>query len=209
MGEWGAVLGARSFWLAYQGWGSLDHDVQEALQRAPVLVLPFPQRYGLRLGLNPPYVSLALAHPSFREPIPLGWLGGNFALPALRWPEVALLERRLRDAWKLPFPFAYVPALLNRWATVVTASDDAARVSAKIWSDWDRLGLFTRGELAGYYKGRAGQSFPASPMSWYRHKRCGWVCVGDVSYSLRQPENADFPFAEVDRFFARLRRRKT
>lgn len=77
-----------------------------------VVGLDFPGGYAWRVQFDPaPAIHHALAHPSFEEPIELGYRDPHFKLPILRWAEVEVLiphlpprERilLLSTAWRAP-----------------------------------------------------------------------------------------------------------
>jgi hypothetical protein len=186
-------------------------DYRLFLPANKVLELPLPDGYRLCLDFaQDSRLEIRSAH--LPEPVVLGVSAGHFALPALRWEEIALLESRLGERWRGPFPFRYLPLLLDRMACF-TEGDDLESVSRKWWADWRAAEVMGDEDLdiyAGYAPGSILK--PLTGIRWRRDPRYGWVCTGPQSLSLRNPGehllfpdpqfDMDFYFRQIEAFFA-------
>jgi hypothetical protein len=216
--EWDRVFAMPNFWTSYAfetQWCELDEDGKEMLAsdyRAafppiPLLDLPLPAGYSLTIDFGRD-ATVAIRQAQLPGAVEIGIVWGHFALPALRWDEVFLLEDQFRRHWRGGFSFRYLPLLLNRLA-YLTEQDDAVVISAKFWADWRRAVVFTESQLDFYAGVEPGSVLrPLRGVQWERHPEYGWVCQG--GFAARDPDTrnngsrAEY-FSAIERFFVAVR----
>ena len=173
------------------------------------LVFPVGRGYALTLDLDSSlaYFGLRLRHPGVPEPVEIAWDDQAHWHPhVLRWEELDLVCRCIAlDDPSLPHP-GLALALLHRFAPICTTDDDAV-VHPLIAEAYRTVGAFSEPQITElvYRYDRRQNGFAweyAEPHGWYPN-------AGDDRmsglYSLRHPQNEEFPFTELNTLFATAR----
>jgi hypothetical protein len=176
----------------------LDHGVGlqvlqsvAARRRMPpsvVIGLGLPGGYTWRVEFDPaPAIHHSLSHPTFSEPLVLGYRDPHFKLPILRWSEVEALVRHLA-------PRERVLLLSTAWRASDEDPAPVLELITRVLREADVLGAGGVAELAQ----RLNEPID---VRWRRDENLGWV--NDGRHSIRNPENEDLEpagFAKVRSF---------
>jgi hypothetical protein len=212
---WDRLFALPQFWIAWHFDAQMSDDdgndypdFTRHYPRSKRLELPLPARYRLTIDFAND-ATVAIEHPRLQEPVELGVKWGCFHFPILRWQEVALVQRRLRQRWTGIFDWKYLPLLLDGLAAF-TANDNRRSLSRKYWADWRRTGVISDDQLDANmtFNVSVGKTVnPVDGLEWRYDARCGWVVEGSVE-SLRdghrtvEATDEDLVyFEEIRRFF--------
>ena len=176
------------------------------------LEFPVGPQYALVLNLDEflGYFGLNLKHPNTSEPVEIAWDDQAHWHPhVLRWEELDLVCRCIAlDDPTLPHPGLPL-ALLHRFAPV-TLDDNDDVVHPLITEAYRTLEVFSEPQITEmiYRYDRRQSGF-----GWYYTDPQGWLPEtreGDGRsgfYSLREPQNTEFPFDGLNALFTAARQR--
>lgn len=190
---------SRTFWDRYE-WRLQDDFSYERFEEQPIRMRLTPQA---SLVLDPGddflYISLCFQERG-KEEIEIAWDDeAHFHPYVLRvdeWQAIAAHTARMHktDMW--------IPGLLLRRFVGVDSAEALAAVTALELDMRRDSELYTAEELEAWpipepYRDPA--FWDTCGRKWMRRDPWGWIFVGEDAYSLRRPENPDFPFEAWNR----------
>jgi hypothetical protein len=166
--------------------------------------LPLPDGFSLSVEFAETYSEdrYTLSHADWNSSVLLGYHSGHFALPALRWNEVAAIgrcaaltsldENHRRVALLLFFPGVYL-----------TDMDTIAEVRSTLIAAWETLGLVKQTHIQEMVD-QIIDGKVIDDLRWWRDPDLGWI--NDGRYSLRNPRTrmCEFDKAKFERISAFL-----
>jgi len=201
----------------------------------PLITCDLGAGYALLLSGSRYGVSLQLAHPGAEEPVELGWDDlAHWHPHALRWSEVDLVCRAaaLDDA-DASYPGPYL-ALLSRFGPVCSEADAAAGIPLLREAfahlpgldSYQRTAYAARGDIrafgvewkqhhetgwwypeqGGFSEDEAADTSPGGEGNSGVGRYSEDCLAGDL-YSLREPDESEFPFAALGAALERARAR--
>jgi hypothetical protein len=84
--------------------------------------------------------------------------------------------------------------LLYRFAPVLKGDEAEAQLK-RVEKAWRRLGVFSNAEIKNLM---AFADRRDAAMEWVQDDKGRWMLTGHSAYSLRTPDNPDFPHAEFE-----------
>lgn len=198
---------SRLFWDRYE-WRVEDDFAYEALEDQPT-VMKLTEQYSVWLdpGEDLGYISFGLQETG-KEAIELAWDDqGHFHPYILRYGEWCAIAKRVALVHQVP---AWIPGLLLRRFVGIDPGKEEERLEVQQQElEWRRLsGLFAEEELKQvmHITSRPISEWASSvpDRKWQFREPYGWIMEGEDAYSLRQPANAGFPFAEWNQMIAAL-----
>jgi hypothetical protein len=213
-----STVGRKHFWTDYlfvlEGDSSQEYPELDRCR----IQFEISTQYGLVLQIDERLseATLFLKHPDARKPVQIAWDDQAHWHPhVLRWDELESICRGL--AMREPY-FAHpgLPLLLlNRFAPV-TVGDDATTIFQVLEQAWRSLNLFDNDEMI---KLARRFDFRCAGFIWRADERYGWIIQQDHGlrqetgylhnadlYTLRHPDNQDFPFEHLNRLVDEARR---
>jgi hypothetical protein len=212
MTHWATILQNPTFWAIYYyshivTKGEEDtYDIIEALFDCELfglvadetLSIPFPQDYAWHIEFesSTPGIYHTLTHPTFDEPLSLGYDDPHCMLPILRWPEVAPLAQCAQRSNDLELdPHAFT--LLFFPLASLTEAEDMAQVRQTLSQAWLGLGLPPADNIPELIKRTVWLSqtmnddFQFIPVEWHYDNTLGWIT--NANHSYRNPTNSWSP----------------
>ena len=169
------------------------------------LMLDAHHGFQLEIALDIASVDLMLVHPAFHEPVQLGWSDlAHWHSHVLRVEEVDRLIAGITVTPQTPHSQAVARVLLSLFT--LPESSNVTRHQATMRDALHTLG-FSDIEIT-VVQGNVfhPQVFGALDDARWSNTDERWFAVDDGAYSLRNPENPDFPHAELMEVLARATR---
>ncbi len=188
----------RRFWTDFLWETETEENAYLGLEGCAV-DLPVAGGFRLSLSLDPAlcYFSLGFASPG-QKTVEIAWDDQAQWHPhVLRWQELELVCRTIavQDA-ELAHP-GLVLLLLHRFAPICQG-DDVDAIVAMLESAWRQLAVFSDSEIATFIERADARD---ASFRWRYHETVGGWCLEQDDrraprclYTLRHPENAEFPF---------------
>jgi len=145
-----------------------------------VLQIPFGSGYTWQMQFNTiPGIYHYLHHPTFSEPLLVGYDDPHFHLPIFRWSEVVRLVLKLEKIWTCGFPDHFLLPLFAPLAYLKPSEQSAAQDA--LLKAWMKTGLLPE-EKARELVRRLTWT---TKIHWTYDENLGWVT--DSHHSHRNP----------------------